>query len=68
MSSALMKVGALALLAELIVLSARSRRESRGLHYTPNYPDRLEEAVDTHIQRHVPLDGETCSEPEGGTA
>jgi len=65
---AIVELRNISLLAELIVLSARSRRESRGLHYTPNYPDRLDEAVDTHIQRHVPLDGETCSEPEGGTA
>ncbi|WP_310496584.1 L-aspartate oxidase [Sandarakinorhabdus sp.] len=33
--------------AELIVRSARRRRESRGLHYTTDYPRTLAEAVDT---------------------
>jgi L-aspartate oxidase len=33
--------------AELIVRSALHRRESRGLHYTLDYPDMLPQAVDT---------------------
>ncbi|MEZ5734278.1 MAG: L-aspartate oxidase [Novosphingobium sp.] len=33
--------------AELIVRSSLRRRESRGLHYTRDYPDTLPEAVDT---------------------
>ena len=33
--------------AELIVRSALHRHESRGLHYTLDYPDTLPEAVDT---------------------
>jgi L-aspartate oxidase len=33
--------------ADLIVRSALSRKESRGLHYTLDYPDMLPEAVDT---------------------
>jgi L-aspartate oxidase len=33
--------------ADLIVRSALSRRESRGLHYTLDYPDLLPEAKDT---------------------
>ena len=33
--------------AELIVLSAMERRESRGLHYSKDYPDLLEEALPT---------------------
>lgn len=37
----------LALVAELIILSAMQRRESRGLHYTLDYPDLLPEAHDT---------------------
>lgn len=37
----------LALVAELIIRSAMQRRESRGLHYTLDYPDLLPEAKDT---------------------
>lgn len=37
----------LALVAELIIRSAMQRRESRGLHYTLDYPDLLPEARDT---------------------
>jgi L-aspartate oxidase len=33
--------------AELIVRSALTRQESRGLHYTLDYPELLPEAVDT---------------------
>jgi L-aspartate oxidase len=33
--------------AELIVRSALARKESRGLHYTLDYPETLPEAVDT---------------------
>jgi L-aspartate oxidase len=34
-------------MAELIVRSALKRHESRGLHYTLDYPAMLPEAVDT---------------------
>jgi L-aspartate oxidase len=33
--------------AELIVRSALARKESRGLHYTLDYPALADEAVDT---------------------
>ncbi|MDQ4086633.1 MAG: L-aspartate oxidase [Pseudomonadota bacterium] len=37
----------LVVVADLIVRSALERKESRGLHYTIDYPDMLPEAVDT---------------------
>ena len=33
--------------ADLIVRSALHRKESRGLHYTLDYPEMLSQAVDT---------------------
>jgi len=33
--------------ADLIVMSAMLRRESRGLHFSRDYPDRLPEAKPT---------------------
>jgi L-aspartate oxidase len=40
----------LALVAELIVRCALERKESRGLHYTLDYPATLAEAVDTTLR------------------
>jgi L-aspartate oxidase len=37
----------LAEVSALIVRSALARKESRGLHYTPDYPEMAAEAVDT---------------------
>ncbi len=53
----------ISLLAELIVLCARDRRESRGLHFTPDFPGKLSQAVDTIIRRNQALAGETAHEP-----
>ena len=36
--------------ADLIVRSALGRHESRGLHYTTDYPQLLAEAVDTILK------------------
>ena len=40
----------ISLLAELIIISAQTRRESRGLHYTLDYPLKSEERVNTRIR------------------
>jgi L-aspartate oxidase len=55
----------IALLGELIVICARQRHESRGLHYTLDYPERAPEpARDTQLARGAVLDGQKVWEPE----
>ncbi len=54
----------IALLAELIVLCALDRKESRGLHYSLNYPAKLQEIKNTYITRGKPLGGLTSWEPK----
>jgi len=52
----------IALLGELIVLCARSRHESRGLHFTLDHPHKLDRAEDTLITRNGILEGESSWE------
>jgi len=54
----------IAILAELIVLCARSRQESRGLHYTTDYPAKATTVVDTNLRRGEILAGESSWEPD----
>ena len=49
-TSDLIELRNLALVAHLIIESARRRKESRGLHATLDYPDKLPEARHTEIQ------------------
>ncbi len=56
----------ISLLAELIVLCARDRHESRGLHFTPDFPGKLKAAMDTIIKRNQVLAGEKSHEPKKG--
>ncbi len=46
----LLELRNLVTVADLIVRSALARKESRGLHYTLDYPDMADDAVDTILQ------------------
>ncbi|HEY4242265.1 MAG TPA: L-aspartate oxidase [Kofleriaceae bacterium] len=49
-TSDLVELRNLALVAHLIIESARRRKESRGLHWTLDYPEKLPEAVHSELQ------------------
>jgi len=48
----------ISLLGELIILCARSREESRGLHFTTDFPHKAAVIANTDLHRDEPLAGE----------
>ena len=55
-SSDLIELRNLVYIAEIIVTSALSRKESRGLHYNLDYPNTNKKALDTIINTNIKND------------
>jgi L-aspartate oxidase len=53
-TSDLLELRNLSLVADLVIRSALARKESRGLHYTLDYKEMLPVGEDTVLQRDVP--------------
>jgi L-aspartate oxidase len=52
-SSDLIELRNLVYIAEIIITSALSRKESRGLHYNLDYPNTNKKALDTIINTNI---------------
>jgi L-aspartate oxidase len=50
---ALLELRNLVEVAEMIILCALQRKESRGLHYTLDFPERLPSAMDTRLRNRI---------------
>jgi len=53
-TAGLVELRNMALLAELIVDSAMMRKETRGIHYSLDYPEKLPSARNTVLKRYNP--------------